>query len=1330
MVSMGVNRVHRSGALAAALGLRPATVQQYARNGRIPFDTTPGGHRLFDIEEVRSALALNSGRPVAPPVRSRGTRGWLADAVELEAWSDRITARQELPELARVLVAGSCGDLRTVEFRGQEGTGMPGWDGIVDAVQGNSWVPEGMSAWEMGVDEDVTSKADADYSERTADPLGLVKSETTFVFVTPRRWPNRDSWATAKRAEGDWKDVRAYDADSLELWLDQTPAAHARVTAMLGRKPDGAADLESAWNDWAAKTVPPLPASLVTAGRSKEVEKVLVWLHGEPSSVSVAGDSMEEAFAFVAVALLGLPEEERTALLSRVLVVRTPAAWDEVLARAGTDSKLVLIPVFEGPEPAEATASGHHVAVPAGNNAVTVGTVITLPQLRTEAARAALEAAGFTEQQAGELARVARRSLLMLRRRLAASGGLRPQWAQPANGGDLVPVVLAGAWRDDNEADQEILSRLASREYAEISSLCTRWAAEEDMPVRRQGPVWSCVSKPDAWDLLSRMATSGQLTRFREIAVEVLGTADPALTLEPSRRWAAGMFGPALPWSAHLRMSIAETVAVIATQGAGQDLPGGGTGQDLADRIVREALDAANADQSGHLWSSLSAVLPTLAEASPGYFLDAVDAGLASGGLRAVFDPEAEKSLFASPTHTGLLWGLEALAWSPDYLGSAALALARLAEIDPGGRYANRPDRSLTQIFLPWSPQTTATRDEQLMVIDMIRHAGLAMSWSFMTSLLPVPHAVSDFSYKPRWRDWQAEAGQVSAAEWDWHAAEMTGRLLDDAGQDGQRWADLTARLPYLPLAQHNEIVARLDALDPAELADRAAVADALRRIVRDHRRFPDAAWAMPADLVDRIAEQLTRFEDTSSVPAAAWLFASHVELPGPWPKDIAAEQQEVLRLQETAVTDLVSSDGPSAFWELAEHCESPYKLGWAAGHAAADLADDIMTAELDSDGQVRRQAARGWVEGRFAAEGWPWATPLLQAAGTWTAPRTARFLLALPQDSHAFDWAGQLGEEVRELYWKDLAPLWIRDSADRERAARTLVELGQETSALDVLAVMVQGDDQPDTALVARALGEAVPDSDPTGNALTMYVHNVIVLLDYLEGRPETDRHGLAIIEWRYLPLLESRERPARILHQEMARDPEFFADVIEMVFQPENSPQPRNVTQDDRTRATLAYQLLRSWRTVPGTLGAAGIHDGPGLAQWVTDARAQLTQRRLLRPGDRVIGQILSQAPEDPDGTWPGQAVREILEDARSQHIEEGIDSAVFVGRGDRWRGTGTGGQTERALADKYQGYAQRTGSRWPRTRRMLQRMAANWDSRARQEDQLAAIREDFWS
>ena len=255
-------------------------------------------------------------------------------------------ARYELPELVRLLVTGSVRDLRTVEFRAGEGTGTSGWDGTVDAARGNAWVPEGQSGWEMGISEDILAKADKDYATRTKAPLGLDRSNTVFIFVTPRRWDGRDSWVTAKKAENIWKDVRAYDADSLEQWLDEAPAAHARITRMLGRDPEGAADLQSAWNEWAGRTIPPLPVGLATAGRDGVVKEVLAWLHGEPSAVSVSADSAEESFAFIAACLLELPEEERTALLARTLVVRTPEAWDEVLARAGASSSLVLIPAF------------------------------------------------------------------------------------------------------------------------------------------------------------------------------------------------------------------------------------------------------------------------------------------------------------------------------------------------------------------------------------------------------------------------------------------------------------------------------------------------------------------------------------------------------------------------------------------------------------------------------------------------------------------------------------------------------------------------------------------------------------------------------------------------------------------------------------------------------------------------------------------------------------------------------------------------------------------------------------------------------------------------
>jgi hypothetical protein len=44
-------------ALARALHVGPAAVRKYARQGRVPFDQTPGGHRRFDIEEAVAALA-------------------------------------------------------------------------------------------------------------------------------------------------------------------------------------------------------------------------------------------------------------------------------------------------------------------------------------------------------------------------------------------------------------------------------------------------------------------------------------------------------------------------------------------------------------------------------------------------------------------------------------------------------------------------------------------------------------------------------------------------------------------------------------------------------------------------------------------------------------------------------------------------------------------------------------------------------------------------------------------------------------------------------------------------------------------------------------------------------------------------------------------------------------------------------------------------------------------------------------------------------------------------------------------------------------------------
>lgn len=57
--------------LVRALQIGPATVRRYARQRRVPFDTTPGGHRRFDIDEAVAALSGTSGNE--QDVRAVGT---------------------------------------------------------------------------------------------------------------------------------------------------------------------------------------------------------------------------------------------------------------------------------------------------------------------------------------------------------------------------------------------------------------------------------------------------------------------------------------------------------------------------------------------------------------------------------------------------------------------------------------------------------------------------------------------------------------------------------------------------------------------------------------------------------------------------------------------------------------------------------------------------------------------------------------------------------------------------------------------------------------------------------------------------------------------------------------------------------------------------------------------------------------------------------------------------------------------------------------------------------------------------------------------------------
>jgi hypothetical protein len=163
-------------------------------------------------------------------------------------WPQRVISRYEFPGLIRRLILRDNDQVVRLEMRDAEGAGVEGYDGIVDALRATPFVPKGRSLWELGVNNDFRAKANREFRKRTLDPLGEDPSDSTFVFVTPHRWDDKDDWSAGKKESSNWGDVRVHDVDNIMQVLEDSPAVHTWLSELLGKPANSAQSLDRWWS--------------------------------------------------------------------------------------------------------------------------------------------------------------------------------------------------------------------------------------------------------------------------------------------------------------------------------------------------------------------------------------------------------------------------------------------------------------------------------------------------------------------------------------------------------------------------------------------------------------------------------------------------------------------------------------------------------------------------------------------------------------------------------------------------------------------------------------------------------------------------------------------------------------------------------------------------------------------------------------------------------------------------------------------------------------------------------------------------------------------------
>lgn len=1258
-------------------------------------------------------------------------RPGYVDRNRLRSWADTRISQSEFPRLLRRLVLETTPGLVELGMPAGEGVAAGGWDGSVRTSIGTAWVPEGLSVWELSVNASPNTKADDDYLKRVGTPDGTPTAECTYVEAILRPWIDRGKWSKSKQDEKVWRDVRALGIDDIETWLESAPVTWAWLSEELGLSPYGLRTGSTWWRTWAAQTDPEFRPDVVLAGRAEEARTVSGRIASSGSVTTVAGASTDEVCAFIAALAVDLDSRGEGQMLSRLVFVDDRTAWRQL---AASPRPLVLVPCVSDLAAEIPPGTAHNFFVPVPS---TEGADVEVQALDAAEVTAALLRAGIGDADKAEaLGRLGRRSLTALRRNLAVRAVLhRPAWAEISPSRNLRSILLAGSWGHEVAGDRGVVEILAGVDY---ETFCEDVSGIADSPtdplVIRTDGAWHLVSPVDAWMLLAAKLTHDDLNRLETVVQMVLAEGDPSLTLPHDQQWRASIDGKTRRYSSDLRRGLAQSLILLGMYGESLARAGGSSGLEFANYLVRKLLAWAAADPTGRAWQSLTDVLPLLAEAGPDAFLDAVAAASAGDTplLATMFqDNTEEQGLFTGATpHTGLLWALECVSWSPDYFGRAVDVLARLDGIDPGGRMSNRPATSLASIFRPWHPDSSVDADRRIAVIDVLRKRHPDSAWKLECSMLPEGHGTHFPISSPRFQTWKPDKLSVTYGEvWKMTTAAVE-RCIQDAGEDEDRWSKILGHISAMAPADRSRVVNAL-----TFLADQPDVAIAFRdrvwRTITDlighHRDYSDATWALSEDELIHLEELAARYQPKSAYVRLVGLFQSWTPHIGMTRLDNYEEfELELSNRRIDAVKQIEAEGGFDAILDLVRDESVPGSVGIAMANTGSSHDIDILDWIASEDHCVATNAM-SYFSARYQLDGIALIMRLL-TRDQLNAIQRARLLLVV-RDDFENAWALAASDpETETLYWSEFQPLGLGTDFDKvDDVAVRLVRAGRHADALNLLSMYSriegEGGSRPSRVeVIVQALDGLLADQGQNANSRLADWDFQQLFACLEENREQLEPGDLARLEWQFLPVLgHGAKVPA--LSESLAANPETFVGVVCTVYRSRTGPDDDG-TEDatteepvDPSLATNAYRLLDAWDTPPGLVD--GLMDGGALHAWLDRATELLAERGRLEVGLQQIGQVLGHTPPDADGTWPGLVVRDLIEDRQLDHVETGLYLHIVNGRGVTSRGVEDGGDQERQLASDFRMKAEGVADVAPRLARLFRRVAGTYQRDARDHD-----------
>lgn len=1271
--------------------------------------------------------------PYVPPFLTIKSR-------QIETWAEGIEPRHLLPVLLRMLVISTHDGLSRVTFPGYDDGQRRGWDGLVEADSGTPWIPAGSSCWEFGTGGDPRRKADEDYRDglQRDVPFGD-REETTFVFVTPRRWSGVTEWAAAKQREGQWRAVKALDASDVETWLTQSIPAQTWLAERLEIGTDGVETLQHYWEWWSSASSPRLTAELFAPSVAVYREKVEKWLTSEPASpLVVAADSKGEAIAFLSCLFREFAASSRdnpSTLTHAADLATVFHSSDRLRDVAASRTPFLPIVLSDDAERELGPLQGKVHCIAAHSRNASRSPDIALDLLDHDGFGKALDAMGIEDDRLDTLSRESGRSATILRRRLSTISAIRtPEWAADADTARLlIPMTLIGTWSRESNGDREVMRCLADQSHEEIERDLAKLLRMDDSPVWAAGSLRGVASKIDSLFAIKDHFIARDLTGFFEIAEYVLSEIDPALELPEDHRWAAGLFGKVRDHSSALRRGICETLVILSVHGNDLFLEWPGVNVEAeVSSLIRRLLTPLTLDNL----CSHNRDLARYAEAAPSEFLRIVEADLKQECpvVLGLLKP-APAGAFGHCPRVGLLWALECLAWK--HLARVSRILGQLSGVSIDDNWVHKPLHSLKGIYRSWNPQTAASLEERVSGLEALAKRFPDVAWQVCIEQLPDGLTrVGDRNYRPLWRSDASGANRGVTASEDYT---FRRKALDMAvcwphRHDPTKLHDLVNHLKWMPEDDQAMVWDSIDEWADSEASDhaKAELREKIRQIALTrfaHRLGVDESTGRSA------RRAFERLEPDDPVARHAWLFRSHwiepsIDDPLDSDDDFASRREHAEVERRGAMRDIWGTLGFAGLEALLGGGANSVVVGEALARTIAHherneflklcLATDTGSTR-DFDGCLRGFLWSLGQETCFAV-----LSGLLKCV---SSDKATRLLRNAPLRRETWDLADRAGAEVRERFWSEVEwrpgphsdgdlNLLVDRLLDAQRPHAAFWVIGNDWSKIEAERLK----------RVLLAMASAEPESHDQ-HAVEGY--RLEKALKSLEARSDVSMDDLARLEYLYIDYLTRTPHGIPNLERKVAEESTFLFQAIAVAYVRQDYGQdPPAWRIEEKAQAARVLQssrrLLSQVSRLPGTR-SDGTVDLDSLLTWMDEVRRLCREHDRSRIGDQVLGRLLSRARVDNDDDVPPRPVCEVLERTASAEMALGYKMGIQSARGAHFRPDT--GEPERRLAAKYQDLAERHQFEHPFVAGIFHELSGEYVRDAEWHDAEGAARKRIW-